>query len=589
MVRDSCNFYQEAEVFFLIYGKNYIYKLCYFYKKIPMKKTLTFFAAIAFVFSAFTQSQRMVLLEQFTQASCGPCASANPAIKNLLANNPDIITSIFYHTSWPGYDPMYLHNTDDPNGRVTYYGVNAVPYSVLDGNYYNGSAGGWNINTVNNRYSVPSPLEMSIYSYLSPDQTKYKVFMLVKATQNVSGNLAAHLAVIEKLVQFTTPPGSNGETQFVNVLKKMLPSKNGTPLPAMNAGEYLIFEGEWKHANVYSLPQLAVVGFVQNNANKEVFQAANSSSVPFTPLYTNDVEVTHLRNIPQYNCMGAIQPVARIRNNGSANITSMQIAYQMNGGVPVEFLWSGNLAFLESAWIELPGSEFNVMDNNTLDVTVVSVNGIADEYEINNTKTHQIAKSLLVTSPVSLALKLDNNPQETTWELKNSQGTVLYSGGPYTQAGGFIIEQFQLGQTDCYRFFIYDSGGDGLVGSGVYKLAYQGSNIFAEGSSFGSKDEVQFSIAYTGIDEPIAHHGVTVSPNPSTGFTTVGFTLTEPKTVSYLLMNIQGKKIIEKNIGVFNAGDNSFRIDLTGFNPGIYLLKVDLGDKQSFHKLYLNN
>jgi hypothetical protein len=553
-----------------------------------MKKFLTLIGVIACGFSVFSQSQRMVLLEQFTQASCGPCASANPTIKSLLASNPDKITSIFYHTSWPGYDPMYLHNTDDQNGRVSYYGVNSVPHSVLDGNYYTGSSFSWNINTVNNRYVVPSPLEISIYSYLSPDQTKYHVFMLVEATQDLSSGLAAHMVVVEKLVQFTTPPGSNGETQFVNVLKKMLPNKNGTLLPSMQTGEYILLEGEWQHANVYSLPQLAVVGFVQNNANKEVFQAGNSSVTPFTPLYVNDVEVTDIKNIAQYNCMGSVQPVVKIRNNGSAGISNMDIVYSMNGSEPLTYQWTGNLAFLESVWVELPGSVFNILNVNTLEVIALNPNGTTDEYPQNNIRVHLIDQSLLVTSPVSLALKLDNNPQETTWELKNSQGTVLYSGGPYTQAGGFVIEQFQLGQTDCYRFFIYDSGGDGLVGSGVYKLAYQGSNIFAEGSSFGSKDEVQFSIAYTGIDEPIAHHGVTVSPNPSAGFTTVGFALTEPQTVSFILLNIQGKKIIEKNAGVFNAGDNAFRIDLTGYEPGIYLLKVELGGKQSFHKLFLN-
>jgi hypothetical protein len=394
-----------------------------------MKKTLTFFAAMAFVFSAFSQSQRMVLLEQFTQASCGPCASANPAIKNLLAGNPDKITSIFYHTSWPGYDPMYLHNTDDQNGRVTYYGVNSVPYSVLDGNYYNGFPSGWNINTVNNRYSVPSPLEIKIYSHLSPDQTKFHVYMLIEATEDLSGNLAAHMVVIEKLIQFASPPGSNGETQFVNVLKKMLPSKTGTMLLPMEEGEYVILEGEWKHANVYSLPQLAVVGFVQNNANKEVLQAANSSSTPFTPLFTTDVEVTEIKNIPQYNCMGSIQPVAKIRNNGTADITSMDIVYSMNGGEPLTYAWTGNLAFLESVSVELPESVFNVLDENTLEVIALNPNGTNDEYTKNNTYIRIIDKSLLVTSPVSLALKLDNNPQETTWELKNSQGTVLYSGG----------------------------------------------------------------------------------------------------------------------------------------------------------------
>jgi hypothetical protein len=38
---------------------------------------------------SFGQSQRLVLLEHFTQASCGPCATYNPQINTMLANNPD--------------------------------------------------------------------------------------------------------------------------------------------------------------------------------------------------------------------------------------------------------------------------------------------------------------------------------------------------------------------------------------------------------------------------------------------------------------------------------------------------------------------
>ena len=42
----------------------------------------------------------------------------------------------------PGNDPMYLANKAENNSRVSYYGVTYVPFSVLDGNYYSGSANG---------------------------------------------------------------------------------------------------------------------------------------------------------------------------------------------------------------------------------------------------------------------------------------------------------------------------------------------------------------------------------------------------------------------------------------------------------------
>ncbi|MBP6870867.1 MAG: hypothetical protein KBC43_02560 [Bacteroidales bacterium] len=45
---------------------------------------LTLFAFSFLVFSVHSQSQRMVLIEEATNASCGPCASQNPAFDNLL-------------------------------------------------------------------------------------------------------------------------------------------------------------------------------------------------------------------------------------------------------------------------------------------------------------------------------------------------------------------------------------------------------------------------------------------------------------------------------------------------------------------------
>jgi hypothetical protein len=56
--------------------------------------------------------QRLVLLEHFTQASCGPCASQNPALNALLDNNTTKVVAIKYQTSWPGTDPMNAANPD---------------------------------------------------------------------------------------------------------------------------------------------------------------------------------------------------------------------------------------------------------------------------------------------------------------------------------------------------------------------------------------------------------------------------------------------------------------------------------------------
>jgi len=78
-----------------------------------MKKIILFSLFLATAVLGFSQSQRFIMFEEFTQASCGPCASQNPAFDALLNANVSKCTSIKYHTSWPGVDPMNAQNPTD--------------------------------------------------------------------------------------------------------------------------------------------------------------------------------------------------------------------------------------------------------------------------------------------------------------------------------------------------------------------------------------------------------------------------------------------------------------------------------------------
>ena len=80
------------------------------------------------------QSQRLVLTEEFTQASCGPCASQNPSFNALLHANEDKIMSIKYQTSFPGVDPMNVDNSGEVQNRVNLYYLDGL-IATVDGSY----------------------------------------------------------------------------------------------------------------------------------------------------------------------------------------------------------------------------------------------------------------------------------------------------------------------------------------------------------------------------------------------------------------------------------------------------------------------
>ena len=71
-----------------------------------MKKIATLIGCLSLVASLHSkaQSQRLVLIEEFTNASCPPCAAQNPAFNILLSNNTVKAISIKYQTNWPGVE-----------------------------------------------------------------------------------------------------------------------------------------------------------------------------------------------------------------------------------------------------------------------------------------------------------------------------------------------------------------------------------------------------------------------------------------------------------------------------------------------------
>lgn len=557
-----------------------------------MKKYLILsllFVAISIM--SFGQSQRLVLIEEATNASCGPCAAQNPAFDALLQNNTDKVVAIKYHWDFPGYDPMHNHNVSENNARVSYYGINGVPHALIDGSSitggsYTGAPANCTQAKIDDAYEIPSPFEIMIYQELDENSENIHVSMMIKATENVDAGMKAHMVVIEKLIHFNSSPGSNGETDFHDVMKKMLPNQSGTGLPAFNAGEYKILQYSWELANVYDNDELGVVGFVQNNINQDVLQAGRSSNELFDPLYSSDVELMGVYNVSQNYCVGNIEPHVTIRNNGADVLTSAEITYIVNDESPVTFQWSGNLAFLESETVTLPESDFGVIDMNTLVITIENPNDQTDEYPLNNARTTEIPKAMEADPPMALILKLDNNPEETTWEFTNSQGDVMYEGGPYSTAGEQIFEQYDFNYTDCFTFTIYDAGGDGLTGTGSYKIGF-GSTIVAEGSAFGSKSESQFSIAYTEVADQLSSENIQVYPNPVTENLTLKINTSQSATIKYSVIDPLGRELYKFDQGVVSAGQKNYTIEFDDLNPGIYYISIEKGSERRLEKIIL--
>ncbi len=549
-----------------------------------MKKISLLLVFSVIVLQGFSQSQRLVLLEEFTSATCGPCVSKNTQFHTWQTQNPDKFTSIYYHVNWPAPgDPMNLANPQENGARVSYYmspSSQYVPYSVLDGNVHNGSAGGWNMTTVNNRWAVPSPFEIDLQHRVSAGNDSVYSTILVKCTQDISASMTIHNVIIEKWIHFNSAPcaNSNGERDFYWVMKKMLPGSTGTTIPSsMVTGDYILLEGAWKFGTVYDPTQIASVGFVQNKSTKEVLQAANSSSDPIVMPFANDLQPLEITNLLPKTCINTINPIIQIRNNGNNPVTSLTVHYQINNETVHTFNWNGNVASLGKIAIELPSTSYNILSENVLKVYTNNPNNSTDEYPKNDTILFTFGAAPVSTNQVKLILRTDNSPEEITWDFKGSQGNIVASGGPYTNPNQLTQQTITIPAADCYRFTIYDAGGNGICctnGTGVYEISSNGV-IFKQGGQFGSSESTEFIMeAPVAIEEPSATQSLTVYPNPVSHKATVNYTIESSSEVTLRILSAVGHPLRSYTLGLIKSGSHEMILDVNGLQTGIYLLQL---------------
>ena len=534
---------------------------------IVMKRLSILFASLLMLVSlkANAQNGRILLLESFTNTGCGPCAAYNPAMDALIAANSDIIAAIKYHVNWPSAtDPMYLHNTSDNGARTSYYGVNAVPHVVVDGNHFSGSPNQLNQNVINQLQAIGSPFELRLGYEVDPAANTITVNVMGQSSQEIIGNLKLYVGVIEKEIHFNSAPGSNGERDFYSVMKKLLPNASGAYIGNVAAGDYFAYSFTWELANIYDMSQLDAIAWVQNYNTKEVYQACKSSQV-VEPFYANEAALGEVGNVKSVYCNGMASPSVVLRNFGSNPLTSAELEVSVNGDPLKTVQWNGNLPTFASETVDLGEISFAVEAENTLEVQIKSINGGDDEAPYNDTATFVFTGAPEnVAKVLKLTIRTDNNPQEVTWQVRNMDSDeVVLEGGPYEQANHNYTEVLEIVGDGCYDFTIFDAGGDGLSnGNGFYGLKAGSATLFS-GGQYGFSESNEFSYeVFEDVEETTSV--TSVFPNPTSGTVTI---MSEGRQ-KVAIYNMSGQRVFE------GLSDGYLRIDLKAYGAGVYAVQV---------------
>lgn len=393
-------------------------------------KKLLLMGGFAFMTLGLTAQERLVLFEEFTGENCGPCAANNPGLMQKVNNNDDVLI-IKYQSPIPSGGPIYQQNTVDIQARMSYYSVPFAPYGRIDGEIVGSgqSAGNVSLTTpqmLTDAANVPTTIDVEIVNYnrvLGSTSVDFEVKVTSTVAQSFS-NAVVHVALLENLF-FDTPPGTNGETEFYNVIRKMYPNASGQAMQSSftaNESQTFTITAELPSFVDPNSTDIRFVAFAQTNDDKKVLNAAVTRTVE-KDLYSLDLSSPFLGSL-LCGVESDVMPSSKFKNVGSETVTSADIYYRTTDGTTtsnwVSGQWTGTLEPGKSTTFDFTGGLEGMIGRFAIQDSIGMINGVATE--------NDIMKS---SSNILVSLKTDAEdlfPYATTLEVAADREAIISSG-----------------------------------------------------------------------------------------------------------------------------------------------------------------
>lgn len=529
-----------------------------------------------------------VVVEIATGTWCQYCPGAAMGAEDLVANGKEVAI-VEYH----GGDE---YENSHGASRISYYSVTGYPTAVFDGilkvvgGDHTQSMYSQYLPKYNQRIAVLSPFTIDVQGE-NTCLVNYNLSITLNRVEAVTGTFKLHVAVTESDIQESW----QGMSELNWVERRMVPNQNGTVLDFSSGDTQVInlsfvVEDSWVREN----SELTV--FIQNTTTKEIAQGIKMNLTDFPNTTLVDASLLDVHNIGVSNCSGRVSPIVTLRNNGQNDLTSLEIHYQVNDGEESIQNWTGNLAMGEIETAQLPIITFPLIGQNTINIFCKNPNDVTDECPDNDAVSSQFTDEVQVSSnTVYLTYRLDNFPEQTTWELRDQTGAVLYADGPFPgQPSLFAKDTFQLAGGQCYDFIIYDSQGNGIcceTGVGFYLLKDSDGLVLVQGGDFGYSDVISFEVSGgVGISEKEdGGTAVHIYPNPASGQANIDISLMESALASIRIYSLTGEMIKSIDYGVLTPGEHQILLVTSGLDPGAYFVRITAGEAEWTKKLFILN
>jgi len=373
---------------------------------------------------ATAQSPRLSLYEYFSGENCAPCASVNPYVNGLLAQAS--YTSKVVGITWPGPLPSapsattslynnfksgidwrfgaagsggYGYSTQWTASATAVSGITTTPMGLFDGRHQwqFGAANDWpgNINNsvITAAQSPTTAFTMGISGNWNNTFSALELTVNVMATAGytASGPLVLRLVMLEKEIYLNEPSGTTGETTFKNIAVAAFPDlQNGTPI----ATSWTVNQSQTYTLNcplpayIHNKAQVSIVGFIQDDGNRQVQQAARYTP----PLPDNDMVARWLL-VPPIGCGNTFTPAVVVANAGGTPVYSFAITPYLNSASLAPVAWNGTLNPGATLTLTLASYTASLAGGNAFSYSIANVSG-NDYNALNNATTAVVFMAL---------------------------------------------------------------------------------------------------------------------------------------------------------------------------------------------------
>lgn len=439
-----------------------------------MKKFLPAVLGVVCGLSVYAQTPRLSLYEEFTGETCPPCASTNPGLNALLAsptNTPKIV-AIKWQVPIPSAPSntwsLYQTNKIEIDWRWRSlasggYGYNpaisSAPSSKIDGREASvfGAASGHpanlNSNVIATAQSFTSAFAVTMNRAWDVSGTAINLTVNITASANftATGNLVFRTVMVERLIQFSVQPGTNGEKIFEDVAIKSFPTlQSGVAMSGTwTTGQTQTFTLSCAIPSyVRKRSEIAFVGFIQDDGNQRVAQAvrADKQALP------DDAQAVAAK--VEVACTSTMAPQVTIKNGGLNAITAMTITPYVDGVAGPVTSWSGNLAAGASSVITLNSlTAPSTSGTHTFSYNVTAMNAVDVDPTNNTSKVNFVVATSFQGSPVAEGFTATAFPP-TGFTYVNPNAGPGWS--KFNAAGGFNLTT----NSAKYDFFTNSVVGD---------------------------------------------------------------------------------------------------------------------------------